>query len=171
MKVLFKNNHWRRTLLTVWFTMIFFNSSKSFTEEYSASLNDDSTILYLERSGQSIPFQVEVACTPQALAQGLMNRHYLDQDAGMLFVFPKPQNVKFWMKNTYLALDLIFMDQNFKVVQLYANARPLDLKKIESDQIIKYVLEISAGSIQHHDIRKGDLFKTELNLTNCYKGN
>ena len=152
--------------------MIFLNPLKSFMEEHSPSLNDDSTILHLERSsGQSIPFQVEIACTPQALTQGLMNRHDLDQDAGMLFVFPKPQYAEFWMKNTYLALDLIFMDQNFKVVQLYADARPLDLKKIKSDQIIKYVLEISAGSIQHHGIQKGDLFRTESNLTNCYKGN
>ncbi len=121
-----------------------------------------SLLIHLERPDRGVSFQVEVAQTPQALEQGLMDRQTLAKDAGMLFIFPKVQYVQFWMKNTYLALDMIFMDQNKRVVQLHAQANPLDLTRIMSLKPVKYVLEIAAGSIKDHDIQEGDLLSWEL---------
>ncbi|MGI4850509.1 MAG: DUF192 domain-containing protein [Janthinobacterium lividum] len=161
MTLILQNKRWQKILGLFFFVTIFLGQPKRLFCSSSLSSNDQHTTLSLDRSTESIAFHVDIASTPQALAQGLMNRRHLAKDAGMLFVFPKLQKTKFWMKDTYLALDLVFMDENFNVVQLHENAQPLDLTKIESDVPIKYVLEISAGSIQHYNIQKGDLFKAE----------
>ena len=164
MTLFLQNKRWPKIFGLFFFIIIFLAQPRRLFCNPSVASNSQHTILYLERSTDSVAFHVDIASTPQALAQGLMNRHHLAKDAGMLFVFPKLQKTKFWMKDTYLTLDLVFMDENFNVVQLHENAQPLDLTKIDSDVPVKYVLEISAGSIQHHNIQKGDLFKAESPL-------
>ena len=110
----------------------------------------------LERVGQSVIFSAEVARTSTELAQGLMGRSFLGKNQGMLFIFPQPQYVKFWMKETLISLDLIFADVTGKVIQLFEQAQPQDLTPIFSQQPIKYVLEVPGKSVQTFDIRCGD---------------
>lgn len=91
-------------------------------------------------------FSVEVADDPEERAQGLMNREDLSQWAGMLFVYPDPRQVGFWMKNTLIPLDMIFIDKTGTVARVHANAEPGDLTPIMGGSPdIKAVLEVNGG--------------------------
>ncbi|NNE79086.1 MAG: DUF192 domain-containing protein [Silicimonas sp.] len=90
-------------------------------------------------------FSVEVADDGAERSQGLMHRESLPRSAGMLFVYDAPQFVSFWMRNTLIPLDMIFMDATGKVVRVHENAIPLDETGIEGGEGIQYVLEINGG--------------------------
>ncbi len=90
-------------------------------------------------------FQVEVASTPSQRERGLMRRDNMPADHGMLFVFPKARRVTMWMKDTYLPLDMIFLDSSHRVVHVKENAQPLDETIIDSGGDVLHVLEINAG--------------------------
>ena len=91
---------------------------------------------------------VEVADNYDSRAQGLMNRQYLEKGKGMLFVFPTEKIQTFWMKNTLIPLDMIFLDKDWKVVDIIKNAQPCKTEKCElfvSKFPAKYVVEVGAG--------------------------
>jgi len=92
-----------------------------------------------------VRFQVELAITAQDKAQGLMHREILPDRAGMLFIYPNPQPVSFWMRNTLIPLDMIFIDDQGRVARVHHNAVPLDETPIYGGDAIKAVLEINAG--------------------------
>lgn len=91
-------------------------------------------------------FTVEIADDPAEREKGLMFRESMSAGAGMLFVYPQPQRViAFWMKNTPLPLDIIFMDEAGVVQHVAANAVPFDETPLPGGAGIQYVLEINAG--------------------------
>jgi len=104
-------------------------------------------------------FQVEVVQTPKDLEQGLMNRSVLAENAGMLFDFGKPQKVSLWMKNTLIALDMLFIDNKGQIVYIHENAIPHSLKLIKVNQPVKAVLEIKSGTVKKLGLQIGDLIK------------
>jgi len=90
-------------------------------------------------------FAVEIADTPAARAQGLMNRASLASSAGMLFVYERPQHASFWMKNTLIALDMVFADTTGRVTRVHEGAQPLDETPIDGGPGVALVLEINGG--------------------------
>ncbi|MCV6595098.1 MAG: DUF192 domain-containing protein [Silicimonas sp.] len=90
-------------------------------------------------------FSVELADDPAERSQGLMHRETLARSAGMLFVYDHPQRVSFWMRNTLIPLDMIFLDGAGRVSRIHENAIPLDETAIEGGDDIQYVLEINGG--------------------------
>ncbi|MCW9043762.1 MAG: DUF192 domain-containing protein [Pseudopelagicola sp.] len=90
-------------------------------------------------------FRVEVADDAQERARGLMMRETLSQGAGMLFVFDETRPVSFWMKNTLIPLDMLFVDEAGVVTHLHHNAVPGDLTQIPSGGPVQFVLEINGG--------------------------
>ncbi len=90
-------------------------------------------------------FNVELAQTPRERAIGLMNREQMDTGSGMLFIYPGPQPVAFWMKNTLIPLDMLFIDMAGRIVTIHENARPLDETPIPGGDNILAVLEINGG--------------------------
>ncbi len=100
-------------------------------------------------------FSVEVADDPGERNRGLMFRENLSFSAGMLFVYERPQTVSFWMKNTPIALDLIFMDEAGRVQRIHENAVPYDETTIPGGAGIKYVLEINGGLASRLGIIEG----------------
>ena len=90
-------------------------------------------------------FQVEVVDTIETRALGLMHREFLATRAGMLFVYEEPQHTSFWMKNTLIPLDMIFIDENGTVVHIHQNAIPHDVTAIPSNGEILLVLEVNGG--------------------------
>ena len=91
--------------------------------------------------------------------KGLMYRKTpLRNDEGMLFIYSKPQKIKMWMKNTYIPLDLLFLDDSMKVIDYKENLIPHDIKTNYISKIkCKYAIEINGGSIKKNNIKKGTI--------------
>jgi len=101
-------------------------------------------------------FTIELADDPDERAQGLMHRESMAQSAGMLFVYPEPKQVGFWMKNTLIALDMIFIDAAGTVKKVHSNAIPHDETPIfGGSPDIKAVLEINGGLSERLGIAPG----------------
>jgi uncharacterized membrane protein (UPF0127 family) len=105
--------------------------------------------------GQEVRVRVEVAATSREREQGLMHRKHLDPDAGMLFVYPFDSQQSFWMKNTYIPLDIIFIGSNRRIVGIAENTKPLSLERIQVDAPSRFILEVNAGFSKKHGIREG----------------
>ena len=90
-------------------------------------------------------FAVEIADTDGERALGLMNRPSMPRFAGMLFVWPTPQHAVFWMENTLIPLDMLFIDSQGVVRTIHENAVPMDRTPIDGGEGIQYVLEINGG--------------------------
>lgn len=109
-------------------------------------------------------FQVEIAQTPQERERGLMYRRELPRDQGMLFV-QSPGPAVFWMKNTYIPLDLLYFDINGWLSQIEADVPPCatptcPLYPSDTSEV-RYILEINAGEAARRGIRVGDRLRLE----------
>lgn len=100
-------------------------------------------------------FTVEVAATPQQQETGLMFRTSVGADRGMIFPYDPPQEVAFWMKNTLIPLDIVFIGVGGKIVRI-TNAQAMDLTPLPSGAPVTGVLEIAAGRAKQLGIREGD---------------
>jgi len=100
--------------------------------------------------------KVEVADKPDTRELGLMYRSHLDDDAGMIFVFPVPTTAQFWMKNTKLPLDMLFADSSGKVLGIVANAQPYSEALLGGFAGTLYVLEVNGGYAAKHRVVVGD---------------
>lgn len=100
--------------------------------------------------------KVEIADTPDARELGLMYRNHLDENAGMLFIFPNPGAMHFWMKNTVIPLDMLFADANGKVLGIVVNAQPYSEAMVGGFGGTLYVLEVNGGYVARHRIATGD---------------
>jgi uncharacterized membrane protein (UPF0127 family) len=107
-------------------------------------------------------FLVEVMRTDEQRARGLMYRRFMPQDRGMLFDFERSEPVAMWMKNTYLPLDMVFMDKSGRVTHLALNAEPLSERIIPSNGPAYAVLELNAGVARAIGLKKGDRVETAL---------
>lgn len=101
-------------------------------------------------------FEVEVVDTEETRAKGLMFRKEMAPDHGMLFDFRREQPVWFWMKNTYLPLDMIFARADGTIVSIATDATPLSEATIASGGAVRFVLEVVAGTAARLKLRPGD---------------
>jgi len=102
------------------------------------------------------PFQIELAISPDQMAQGLMFRRQMAPDAGMLFVHPQERELSMWMKNTFLPLDMLFIAADGKITRIVARTVPQSLTTISSDGPAMAVLELNAGTAERLGIKPGD---------------
>ena len=107
-------------------------------------------------AGKTHHFTVEVARTAEEQAQGLMNRQSLGPDRGMIFPMDPPRDASFWMKNTLIPLDLIFVRADGTIARIEENAVPLSLEPIMSMEPVGAVLELAGGRSAELGIRTGD---------------
>lgn len=115
-----------------------------------------SSLVIETAAGGRYRFDVELAETPMQQMQGLMFREKLAPDAGMLFLYDRPQPASFWMKNTLIPLDMIFIGADGKVVNIHQNAVPHSLDGVNSAGPVKGILEINGGMSARLGIRAGD---------------
>jgi uncharacterized membrane protein (UPF0127 family) len=102
------------------------------------------------------PFTVEVVANDEDRARGLMFRKELPEDRGMLFDFKQEQDVAFWMKNTYLPLDMIFIRADGTIRRIAANTEPLSERTVPAGGPVRYVLEVIGGTARRLGIEPGD---------------
>lgn len=112
-------------------------------------------------SGRSTTVAVEVARTPDEQARGLMFRERLAPETGMLFVFPVAEEHSFWMQNTLIPLDMIFIDDTGTVVGIIERAEPLTTAMRSVGKASRYVLEVAGGLAAERGIRPGDRVRFE----------
>lgn len=101
-------------------------------------------------------FTVEVARTPEEQARGLMFRNSVPPDRGMIFPYDPPVQVSFWMKNTLVPLDMVFIGPDGKIGRIAANTVPMSLDPVPSIDPVSAVLEIAGGRAAELGITEGD---------------
>jgi uncharacterized protein len=114
------------------------------------------TPLTMETSRGRFEFMVEMAETPSTWRQGLQRRRQLAANAGMLFNFHQPRAISMWMKDTLIALDMIFIDERGAVVNIAENTVPLSSATISSHGPVLAVLEVNAGTAARLGVHPGD---------------
>lgn len=128
--------------------------------------SNDGSLEFLRPDGSVIAtLEIEVVETEQAQARGLMGRTSLPSNGGMLFVYDAPKDQSFWMKNTPLPLDIIFIGTDSSVVNIVKRTRPLSTATIESTAPAQYVLEVRAGLTDMLGVDSTTTFNWQINRT------
>ncbi|MBQ7632783.1 MAG: DUF192 domain-containing protein [Alphaproteobacteria bacterium] len=112
-----------------------------------------------------VSLKLEVADTQEKIYHGLMGRTSIDDDYGLLFdvnIAPKDAQIAFWMKDTLIPLDMLFLDEQGTVFYIYKNAQPNDVTPIIPPKRPRAVLEINAGHSDKYGINVGDMLKADL---------
>lgn len=120
------------------------------------SFKKEAELILVGTSGDTLQkLDIEIADDDYQRETGLMYRRQLAEHQGMLFVFPEEAQRGFYMKNTYIPLDLIFLDADRKIVNIYNDAAPESMKTIRSEFPAQYVLEINAGLADQWGLKPG----------------
>jgi uncharacterized membrane protein (UPF0127 family) len=101
-------------------------------------------------------FRIEIVESEEDVMRGLKYRESMDDDAGMLFIFETPDIYDFWMQDTYLPLDMLFIASDGTINEIHENAVPFSEERIHPTMIHQYVLEIKAGIVKKTNIQSGD---------------
>ena len=117
---------------------------------------EKNTIKISNSSGHFHKFEVYIADSNSKRKKGLMYIESLPSNHGMLFKFDTPRIASMWMKNTYISLDLLFIDKNQTIIKIHNDAKPLNLKSISSKLKVKWVLEVNGGLAEELEIKLGD---------------
>ena len=113
-------------------------------------------VTVVNSGGERLTVSAELAVTPQEQSTGLMNRDSLGENDGMLFVFDTTRTASFWMKNTLIPLDMIFITEDGGIADINRNARPGDLTPYTASAPVKYVLEVNGGWCEEKNVAVGD---------------
>ena len=117
-----------------------------------------STVSFLKGSSGELISTVDVAVaqSQEERNEGLMDVRNLPQDKGMIFLFDEEEPLSFWMANTPLPLDIIFVNSDSSIVRIHHNTQPFSEGQLLSDAPAKYVVEVNAGYCISKDIKEGD---------------
>ena len=122
----------------------------------SRELDFTATVHFLDSETDTVmSIRASVADDERSRTAGLMDVHDLPQDRGMFFIFEDEEPRSFWMANTPLPLDIIFVNSEGEIVRIHQNTRPYSDRSVESDQPAMYAVEVNAGFAIRHDIREG----------------
>jgi len=142
--------------IKVFLLFLFLYNNSVFAESYIKNLE------IINDTGKPIQYHVEVAKTNEEQAEGLMYRLELKKNGGMLFLFNNEKKASFWMKNTLIPLDIIFINKNGSINKIYKNTIPKSKKRIISKGEVLAVLEINAGEANRNNIG----YRSFINLEN-----
>lgn len=121
------------------------------------SFQKEGDLTFVKKDGKEIKkIDIEVADDNSQRAQGLMWRKSMPENEGMLFIFPEDADQAFWMKNTIMPLDIIFINSDKEIVKIYKNAVPYSEKSMPSEKKAMYVVETVAGFCDKNGISEGD---------------
>ena len=137
--------------------------------EYNRSVGNSSYVTFKRPSPglgvRDVTVKVEIARTRREISRGLMFRESLSEDQGMLFVFDNEQPLGFWMKNTLIALDIIFISEDLEIVSAQTRAPPCEedpCPVYRSAKPAKFVVEVNAGFVEKHGISQGNRVEIKI---------
>ena len=149
-----------KIIILTLFIILIFISLLSFFISFSNNQPKKQQFSQISINNQII--NIEIPITPQEISTGLMNRNHLDKDSGMFFIFEVEKPQSFWMKNTLIPLDLIFIDSNNQIIDIKHNFQPCKSDPCEtytSSKPALYVLEINSGLAKELNIEIGQKIK------------
>ncbi len=145
-----------KTLLAAAFALLLIAAGPVRAQEAPAVPFKASELTIETAAGKSFHFTIELALTPEQQQYGLMFREKMAPDAGMLFVFDRAEPQAFWMKNTLIPLDMIFIRTDGTIANILEKVPPQTLDPRASDGPAKAVLELNGGIARFLDIKPGD---------------
>ncbi|WNH09365.1 DUF192 domain-containing protein [Thalassobellus suaedae] len=150
----------RNTLLIISTLFILFTSckdDKKVVKQTVITFKKEGELTIIKSDSTKVNLDIEIADTNFDIQTGLMYRDSMKKNQGMLFVFNDFKERFFYMKNTHIPLDLIYIDDAYKIVSFQKNAKPFDESSLPSNTPAKYVLEINAGLIDAWALSVGDI--------------
>lgn len=129
----------------------------TFTKEGELSIYNGKT------DSLTAKLSIEIANSDYETQTGLMYRESMDANQGMLFIFPEEAMRSFYMKNTKIPLDIIYIDREKRIVSIQKNAQPFDESGLPSTAPAQYVLEVNAGLTDQWDVKQGDRIEYSKN--------
>jgi uncharacterized membrane protein (UPF0127 family) len=145
-----------RSLACAWYAMVASALMVALVQAAPASITFEESSLTIDAAHDSFEFEVELAVSPEQRSRGLMFRESLEEDRGMLFDFGRPQVASMWMRNTYVPLDMLFIDAAGRITQIAANTQPLSDTVVGSREPVRAVLELRGGVSAKLGIEPGD---------------
>jgi uncharacterized membrane protein (UPF0127 family) len=130
--------------------------SSSYSKSVPSFRKDGSLSIISAKNPSPIILDIEVADEEAERMRGLMDRLNLSENAGMLFIFPNEEPRSFWMKNTYISLDIIYINSQKEIVSIQKYTEPKSTYSIPSEKPARYVLEVNAGFTDKFGINPGD---------------
>jgi uncharacterized protein len=130
-------------------------------EDYVMPRLPKATVVLAGVGGKALKVDTEVASTRDARTRGLMWRYALPDGTGMLFIFAKQQPLSFWMRNTLIPLDMLFIDAEGEVVSIIENAEPRTLTSRPATGPATYVLEVPGGWTKTNGVKAGSKVRFE----------
>ncbi|MFT7121659.1 MAG: uncharacterized membrane protein (UPF0127 family) [Neolewinella sp.] len=125
--------------------------------EPPAFIDDGDLAIYRNSADEPLSeLDIEIAGDVASIRQGLMWRREMEADQGMLFLMRNEEPQSFWMKNTYIPLDIIFINAAKEIVTIRRNTKPMSLDQVTSELPAAYVLEVNAGYADLHGVKVGD---------------
>ena len=118
--------------------------------------------LEIETERGEVTLAIEIADEPNERSQGLMFRESLPENSGMLFIYPAPRIASFWMKNTRIPLDMLFIDVDGEITSIARETVPFSLTPVRSTEPVKFILEIDGGDADRLGIAVGDRMTWEV---------
>ena len=126
------------------------------TKEVTFTKEGELTLLKAENDSIIARLDIEIADDEYQTQTGLMYRHSMAENQGMLFIFDKEERRAFYMKNTEFALDIIYLNSDKKIVSIKKNAQPFDETSLPSNAASMYVLEVNGGLSDKWNLQQGD---------------
>lgn len=124
--------------------------------------HDGNLQFYTDNGYDTVEIAVEIVDRRDEITRGLMYRPHMPENSGMLFIFPGEEIRSFWMKDTYISLDIIFVNSQKEIETIQANTQPLSTEPVPSHTPAQYVIEVNAGFAEKHQIRTGDRINFEF---------
>lgn len=132
------------------------SENKVLTKEITFTKDGELTLKKAENDSILATLDIEISETEYETQTGLMYRKNMQENRGMLFIFPMESQKSFYMKNTEFPLDIIYANSDLKVVSIQKNTKPFDESSIPSKVPAKYVLEVNAGLSDQWELKVGD---------------
>ncbi|MEG8946562.1 DUF192 domain-containing protein [Rosettibacter firmus] len=121
------------------------------------SFTKEGELTFIKPDGELISqLNIEIADDDEQRMTGLMFRDKMEENQGMLFIFPYEAQQSFWMKNTFIPLDMIFVNSKMEIVKIHKNTTPFSEQSYSSGQPAQYVVEVNAGYTDKYGIKEGD---------------
>ena len=145
-------------LLLTWSPDSFQKPSKIKSRSEAPAFKKEGVLSFFSKTGDNkiVTIDLEIADNDFERARGMMYRKNMDASTGMLFIMEREEYQSFWMRNTYVSLDILFLDKTFSIVHIEKYTQPLSDGSIPSEKRAKYVLEVKAGFCDRHGINTGD---------------